>query len=46
MKCYHCGYEWDYKGASEFYCTCPKCMMKVNIKKAIRLVGESKEEKQ
>ena len=43
MKCYHFGYEWDYKGHHQFYATYPKCMMKVNIKKAIRLMGEKEE---
>ena len=43
MICYHCGYEWEYKGKAEYYATCPKCMMKVNIKKAIRLMGDKEE---
>jgi DNA-directed RNA polymerase subunit RPC12/RpoP len=33
LRCPHCGYEWDYKGKSMFYATCPRCMYKVNIKK-------------
>lgn len=33
IKCHHCGHEWNYKGKSEFYAPCPKCMYKVNIKK-------------
>ena len=43
MKCYHCGYEWNYKGSHPFYATCPKCMRKVNIKKAVRLIDAEKE---
>jgi hypothetical protein len=31
LKCKRCGYEWDYKGKSEFYCTCPKCLGKVRV---------------
>ena len=31
--CKNCKHKWDYKGKQEFYCTCPKCYYKVNIKK-------------
>jgi hypothetical protein len=24
-------YEWEYKGKSSFYATCPKCLNKVKI---------------
>ncbi|MEM3769353.1 MAG: hypothetical protein QXE37_04885 [Nitrososphaerales archaeon] len=34
IKCQHCGHEWDYKGKSEYYASCPRCMYKVRIKKA------------
>ena len=44
MRCYHCGYEWDYKGVAGYYATCPRCMMKVNLKKADRLMGDKEEE--
>lgn len=42
LKCPNqkCGYEWDYKGSSPFYTTCPKCLYKVNIEKAS--VGKKK----
>jgi hypothetical protein len=26
-----CGYEWNYKGKSPFYATCPMCLGKVKI---------------
>jgi len=25
LKCKKCGYEWDYKGKSQFYTSCPRC---------------------
>lgn len=33
IKCLkkECGYEWDYKGDSKFYATCPHCLTKVKI---------------
>lgn len=36
LRCYHpdCGYEWNYKGKSPFYATCPHCLRKVRITKA------------
>ena len=34
LKCNHCKNEWDYKGKSKFYCTCSKCLYKVNILKS------------
>ena len=26
-----CGYQWDYKGLSRFYASCPRCLSKVKI---------------
>ena len=31
--CHNCGHEWNYKGNSEFYATCPSCYYKVNLEK-------------
>ena len=42
MKCHNCGYEWDYKGKSKYYATCPRCHYKVNVQK----MGDQKEAKQ
>jgi len=28
-----CNHEWDYKGSSKFYVTCPECYKKINIEK-------------
>ncbi len=28
-----CKYEWNYKGKSKFYATCPRCRSTVNIEK-------------
>ena len=35
LKCYKCGYEWDYKGKRRRYATCPDCKTSVNIKKKV-----------
>jgi len=38
LKCTNpeCNYEWDYKGQSPFYATCPRCYRKINIKKQLK----------
>ena len=28
MKCHRCKHEWEYKGSSDFYITCPNCYSK------------------
>jgi predicted nucleic acid-binding Zn-ribbon protein len=33
LKCQRCGHEWDYKGKSGWWCSCPQCRTGVNIKK-------------
>ena len=33
QKCKRCGHEWDYKGKSEYYTTCPKCKTSINVRK-------------
>ena len=33
LKCQRCGHNWDYKGKSKWYATCPMCKTSVNIKK-------------
>ena len=35
IKCHHCLHEWDYKGKSNKYVTCPVCHYKVNISKSL-----------
>jgi ribosomal protein S27E len=40
-KCNKCNHEWEYKGKSEYYVTCPHCYTKVNIQK-IKKGGEKK----
>ena len=32
LKCNNCKYEWEYKGLSEYYATCPRCLNKVKVK--------------
>ncbi len=34
-KCYKCGWDWDYKGKSTRYLTCPKCLYKLNVQKVL-----------
>jgi len=36
LKCPNkkCKHEWNYKGKSKFYTTCPKCLYKVRVKNA------------
>lgn len=31
--CNNCEHEWNYKGSSRFYITCPRCYSKINIYK-------------
>lgn len=33
IKCKKCGHEWEYKGKSKYYVTCPRCYSKVNTQK-------------
>ena len=37
-----CQHEWDYKGKSKFYATCPHCYRKVNVKKGVDNYGKQK----
>ena len=34
-KCYKCFHEWNYKGKSKEYITCPNCYYKLRIDKVI-----------
>jgi len=31
IKCGKCDHEWNYKGHSKFYVTCPYCYKKIRI---------------
>ena len=33
VKCHKCKHEWDYKGKSDYYITCPQCYRKINVEK-------------
>lgn len=33
LRCPKCGYIWEYRGASQYYATCPRCLRKVSIAK-------------
>jgi Zn finger protein HypA/HybF involved in hydrogenase expression len=35
IRCHHCSHEWDYKGKSNKYVTCPVCHYKVNVSKSL-----------
>jgi predicted RNA-binding Zn-ribbon protein involved in translation (DUF1610 family) len=39
-KCYHCGYEWFYKGNNPYRRTCPHCGAVVVIRKMKRLLDD------
>ena len=32
MKCKYCKHQWDYKGKSKYYVTCPRCYNKISRK--------------
>lgn len=38
VRCTHedCCHEWDYRGTSRFYLTCPQCYRKVKVIHAIK----------
>jgi hypothetical protein len=38
-----CGHEWDYKGSSRFYLTCPHCYRKIPVEKAKKAAQEAEE---
>ena len=31
LRCQRCGYEWDYKGQSKWYASCPRCRSSVKV---------------
>ena len=33
MICPKCGYDWEYKGKSNFYISCPRCRSNINLQK-------------
>jgi DNA-directed RNA polymerase subunit RPC12/RpoP len=33
IKCYKCNHEWEYKGKSKNYVTCPDCYRKIRFEK-------------
>lgn len=35
LRCHHCKNEWDYRGKSKKYVTCPACHYKINISKTL-----------
>jgi len=48
ITCYFddCGNTWEYTGSQFHYVTCTSCGRRISVVKAIRLMGESKEETQ
>jgi len=33
LECQRCGKEWDYKGDSNYYASCPNCKTSVKVEK-------------
>ena len=31
LQCVSCGYQWEYKGKSPYWATCPNCQRKTKI---------------
>lgn len=31
LRCAHCGHQWDYRGKSKYYASCPQCLWKVSV---------------
>ena len=31
LRCPKCKHEWDYKGKSKYYLTCPHCYKKIKV---------------
>ena len=44
--CDKCGYEWDYGGQSDHYCTCPSCKGSVKVGNDFTPEEKEKEEKE
>lgn len=40
LECQRCGYEWNYTGEQEHYCTCPACMTSVPVDRTVAEVAE------
>ena len=36
LKCHKCDREWNYKGDSVWYASCPRCLYKVKVFKSIK----------
>jgi len=41
VTCGKCGYEWEYGGVSDYYCTCPSCKTSVNLQEQPEGAGAS-----
>jgi len=41
IKCPKCKHEWEYKGNSRYYITCPRCYNKVNIQHGRNIVSDT-----
>jgi ribosomal protein S27E len=44
LKCQKCKHEWNYKGQSKYYVTCPRCYTKVDIQKQVKGGKKNNEE--
>lgn len=36
MKCHRCGHEWEYKGKSKYFTSCPQCKTSVKVTRKIQ----------
>jgi hypothetical protein len=39
VLCRRCAYSWEYKGGSNWYCSCPRCHLPINLKKLGTIQG-------
>ena len=46
VKCRKCSYEWEYKGRSRYYVTCPQCRKHFNIRYLTLRIEERERAKQ
>jgi len=40
IKCKKCKHEWEYKGESKYYVTCPRCHKNINIENKRKLADK------
>ncbi len=43
LKCKRCGYEWEYRGRSEWYACCPRCRSQIRVRRSAQGKVKGKE---